>query len=162
VPILEHQELIEGEAKLLILVTFQSSVQGHGPTANSMWLSEIRHDNPLWINKAIAEARGIKHGDLIKVSSSIGSIIARAHPTQGIHPNVVAIEGSLGHWAYGRIARALRFSNDNPNTRLIWWSEHGNGVHPYELIPIASDPIGGGQAWLDTVVEIAKVSEGGR
>jgi hypothetical protein len=40
---------------------------------------------------------------------------------------------------------------------LIWWEKEGNGVHPNPIIPVASDPIGGGQAWMDTVVSITKI-----
>jgi anaerobic selenocysteine-containing dehydrogenase len=47
-PIPGHLKLEEGE---FILVTFQSNVQNHEATANCMWLAEIEHRNPVWINK---------------------------------------------------------------------------------------------------------------
>jgi anaerobic selenocysteine-containing dehydrogenase len=154
-------QAIEAHGQLddeFILVTFQWNVHSYGLTANCMWLSEIVHDNPVWINREVAQARGIEHGDLVKVTSSLGTITTRAHVTSGIHPRVVAIGGSVGHWAPGRVARGESFRSDDPNTRLVWWGEkHGHGIHPYPLIPIASDPIGGGQAWQDTKVTISKV-----
>ena len=122
-----------------------------------MWLSEIVHDNPVWINKEVAEARGLKAGDLVKVTSALGTITTKVHVTQGIHPRVVAIGDSVGHWATSRVAQGQAYDSDDPNTGLIWWEQrHGHGVHPFPLIPVASDPIGGGQAWQDTKVTITK------
>jgi len=153
-PIPNHGEMGEDE---LFLITFQWNVHTYGITASSMWLSEIVHDSPLWINKETARERGIKRGDLVEVRSSVGSVTARAFPVQGIHPRVVAIGGSCGHSGYGRVAQARKFESRDPNTRLIWWEKGGNGVNPSSLIPVASDPIGGGQPWDDTVVTIARV-----
>jgi anaerobic selenocysteine-containing dehydrogenase len=153
-PIPDHGEMGDEE---LFLITFQWNVHTYGITANSMWLSEIVHDSPLWINKEIAKERGIKKGDLVEVRSSVGSVTARAFPVQGIHPRVVAIGGSCGHLRYGRVAQAKKFKSHDPSTRLIWWEKGGNGANPSPVIPIAADPIGGGQPWDDTIVTIAKV-----
>ena len=152
-PIPAHQEVGESE---FFLITFQWNVHTYGITANSMWLSEIVHDSPLWINKETAEARGIKKGDLVEVRSPVGSIKTQAFPVQGIHPRVVAIGGSCGHRGYGRVAQAQRFASNDPNTRLIWWEKSGNGANPSLVIPVAADPIGGGQPWDDAIVTIVK------
>ncbi|OPG15592.1 hypothetical protein [Ferroacidibacillus organovorans] len=55
---------------------------------------------------------------------------------EAIHPQVVAISASFGHWQYGRTA-AFR------------------GYNPNALIASGADPIGGGQSWNDTVVRIS-------
>jgi len=34
------------------------------------------------------------------------------------------------------------------------WKKYG--VHPNAIIPNSSDPIGGGQRWMDTVVKVEK------
>ena len=141
----------------LFLITFQWNVHTYSITANSMWLSEIVHESPLWINKETARKRGIKRGDLVEVKSPVGSVTARAFPVQGIHPQVVAIGGSCGHLGYGRVAQAEKFESRDPSTRLIWWEKGGNEANPSPVIPIAADPIGGGQPWDDTIVTIAKV-----
>jgi anaerobic selenocysteine-containing dehydrogenase len=153
-PIAEHKKLKDEE---LILTTFQWNVHTHYSTANCKWLSEIIHANPAWINPRTAEQKGIKDGDAIRVTSRLGSIITRAYVTQGIHPQVIAISDSCGHWQFGRVAQARRFRSPDPETMLIWWEKEGNGVHPNPIIPVASDPIGGGQAWMDTVVSITKI-----
>jgi len=141
-----------------ILITYQPGVQASDLAAPAAWLAEITHDNAVWINKDVAERRRIFHGDLVTVTSSLGRITLKAHVTQGIEPHVIAISGGVGHWGMGRIAQGEKFNSHDGNTKLIWWGEkHGKGVHPYPLIPIATDPIGGGQAWLDTKVNIERV-----
>jgi anaerobic selenocysteine-containing dehydrogenase len=153
-PIAQHKKMKEEE---LILTTFQWNVHTHFSTANCKWLAEIIHANPAWINPRVAEPRGIRDGDAIRVTSRLGSIVTRAYVTQGIHPQVIAISDSCGHWQSGRVAQAQRFRSPDPETMLIWWGKEGNGVHPNPIIPAASDPIGGGQAWMDTVVTITKI-----
>lgn len=154
VPIEEHAKMKDNEFHL---TTFQWNVHTHGKTANCMWLSEIVHENKLWINTDTAKKLGINRDDEVKVDSGVGSIKTKVWLTNGIHPKVVAISDSCGHWQYGRIARAKKFTSDELNTEFIWWEEDGNGVHPNPVIPSAPDPIGGSQAWMDTVVRITKV-----
>jgi len=152
-PIGPHGRMKEEE---LILITFKWNVQT-SKTSNSKWLSEIVHENPMWIHPQTAKARGIQSGDQVQVRSSAGQIISKAHLTEAIHPRVVAISGSVGHWGYGRIAQALRFKSEDPDTQLLWWDKHSKGINPNLVIPEDSDPICGGQAWMDTVVTVVKV-----
>ncbi|MBI4319023.1 MAG: molybdopterin-dependent oxidoreductase [Chloroflexi bacterium] len=152
-PIAATKELGEDE---FILTTFQASVHNGSNTAASVLLSEIVHENPLWINAEIAKEKGIKKGDRIRVTTSTGVIVVKAQPSNGIHPKTVAIGRHTGHWEYGKIAKGERFDSGDPNSRLIWWDKHGNGVHAYNIIPVSSDPIGGGQGWTDTKVTIRK------
>jgi anaerobic selenocysteine-containing dehydrogenase len=142
-----------------ILIIYQPNVHTHGDTANAMLLSEITHNNRIWINSDKAKAMGVKKGDIIEVTSPVGSIKAEAHLTAGINPQVLAISDSCGHWEYGNVAQAKKFKSEDPFTNLIWWEEEGNGTHPNPIITIASDPIGGGQAWMDTKVRITKVEK---
>ncbi len=151
-PIPGH-ETLRGE---FILTTFKPGLMTQR-TGNAKWLSEIVHDNPLWINRISAAEFHIEQGDLVKVTSQIGSFVARAHLTQGIHPGVLAIAEGLGHWKYGHIARALRFKSRDPDSQLLWWGEDWFRVNQNEAIPEWSDPIGGGQAWMDTRVSIMKI-----
>jgi thiosulfate reductase/polysulfide reductase chain A len=139
-----------------ILVRFNPGILTHR-TGNCKWLSEIVHDNPLWINSVTAGELHIKRGDLVKVTSKLGSLVARAHLTQGIHPSVVAIADGLGHWQSGRIARARKFKSRDEDTQLLWWAENWFRVNPNAVIPEWSDPVGGGQAWMDTRVSLMKI-----
>lgn len=151
-PIPGH-ETLRGE---FILVTFNPGLMTQR-TGNSKWLSEIVHDNPLWINKMVAMEFHIEKGDLVKVTSQLGSFVARAHLTQGIHPQILAIAEGLGHWKYGYIARGRRYKSRDWDTSLLWWAKEWMRVNPNEAIPERSDPIGGGQAWMDTRVSIMKI-----
>jgi anaerobic selenocysteine-containing dehydrogenase len=153
-PIPAHRALGKRE---FVLTTFQWNVHTHARTANCMWLSEIAHTNPVWINAAVAKARGIDPGDLVRLSSDVGSLIAEAHVTHGVHPGVIAVSDNCGHWESGRIAQAEPFRSDDPNTGHLWWHDEGKGYHPNGIIPAAADPVGGGQTWMDTVITLAKV-----
>ncbi|OGP89676.1 MAG: hypothetical protein A2156_00500 [Deltaproteobacteria bacterium RBG_16_48_10] len=138
-----------------VLVTYEPNVMG-SRTGNFRWLAEIRHNNPVWINKDVAKQLHIGEGDRIKISTRLGSFATEARLTFGIHPRVIAIERNLGHWGYGHIARAKRFKSKDPNTNLVWWEKEGNGISPNPIISGNSDPIGGGEAWNDTLVIISK------
>ena len=138
-----------------VLVTYEPNVMG-SRTANFKWLSEIKHRNSVWINRDVAKTLHIEEGDRVKIATKSGSCVMDAQLTFGIHPRVVAIERNLGHWGYGHIARAKKFKSNDPNTRLVWWEKEGNGISPNQVIPGESDPIGGGEAWNDTLVIISK------
>jgi anaerobic selenocysteine-containing dehydrogenase len=165
-PIPTHDTMRPGE---LHLVIHQWMVHTHDRTANAMWLSEIVHDNPLFINSATARELGLSPHDRVKVISKVGEIETNVRIVEGIHPKVVAIGDSCGHWGFGRIAQAKAFKSQDPTTRLLWWERKkrglfseepegsGNGVHPKPIIPVTNDPIGGGQGWMDTKVRIKKV-----
>jgi len=138
-----------------VLVTFEPNVMG-SRTGSFQWLIEIKHNNPVWINRDVAKQLHIGEGDRVKISTRIGSFVTDARLTFGIHPRVIGIERNLGHWGYGHIARAKKFKSKDPNTKLVWWEKEGNGISPNMIISGDSDPIGGGEAWNDTLVTISK------
>ena len=150
-PIPGHEDL-KGK---FVLVTVEPNVMG-SRTGNFRWLAEIKHHNPVWINRDVAKMLHIEEGDRIKISTKIGSFVTDARLTFGIHPRVITIERNLGHWGYGHIARAKRFKSKDPNTNLVWWEKEGNGTSPNMIISGDSDPIGGGEAWNDTLVIVSK------
>lgn len=140
-----------------VLVPFKTNVHTADRTANSLLLSEILHNNPLWINAGIAREYGLQDDDKVEISSKLGRIETKVRITQGIHPNVVAIATNCGHWQFGHIAQAKSFESNNAKTSHVWWEDEGNGIHINKIIPASIDVIGGGQGWMDTVVEIRKV-----
>lgn len=152
-PIPQHQRLGDGEFHL---ITFQWNVHTYSQTANCKWLTEIVHENPVWINEEMAKRMGLTNGDRVRITSPLGSLVTPAFITQGIHPRVVALSDSVGRWNYGRIARGKPFQSQDPETSLIWWGKNGTGVHPNPIIPIQQDPFGKGQGWMDTVVRVEK------
>lgn len=139
-----------------VLTTFKWNVHTQSRTMNQVWLAEIVYDNPVWINPSAAKKLKLKNGDWAEItsirlstpadqaemqSSEVGHLKAKVQLTEGIHPKVIAISASLGHWKYGSIAA-------------------GRGYNPNPLISSMADPVGGGQSWNDTVVKIKRISEG--
>ncbi len=161
------------EEKDLVLTIFDTAIQTDAKTANCMWLDEIQHNNPLWINPDTASKLGIKDGDKVKILRSNKtnaeakerSVETTALLSDGLHPKVVALANGCGHTGYGSIAQGEQTPKDkiekvlqNPNTELVWWGEKdGIGVNAKQIVPKAVDPIGGGQAWGDVVVNVAKI-----
>lgn len=152
-PIARTRKLDDDE---FILITHQWNVHTHGRTADSVWLSEIVHSNPMLVNEEIGRRLGLKTGDHVRVSGPSGEIETEIRLTQGIHPKTVAISDSVGHWEYGRVAQARSFKSKYPHTECVWWGKEGHGTHPNQLIECRPDPLGGGQAWMDTKVRIKK------
>lgn len=136
-----------------ILTTFKSSL-GSEETANSKWAREILHENLLWINKDAAARLGIKTGDKVRLTSSVGTLIVRALSTHRIHPRSVAIAEGFGHTAVGNVAKSRRFKSADRDTQLIWWDK--NGVNPKRIMERRKDPLSGGLALKDTVVRIKR------
>ena len=155
-PIPEHQKMGKDD---LHLTTYKVAVHTHSRTAHCKWLSEIKHDNPAWINSKTAAERGIKDGDAIKVASDLGEITTTAHVTEGIIPGIIAISHHLGRqhsgiYGSGKSSPIDGGAAPDPDARNMWWKKHGQ--HPNSIIPNSSDPISGGQRWMDTVVRVAK------
>jgi thiosulfate reductase/polysulfide reductase chain A len=153
VPIQAHQAIKDDE---LILTVNRANVMTLR-LANSKWLAEILHENPLWINPETARAKNIREGDRVKVSSATGSLIARVRLSNGVHPRVVTLTEGLGHSQLGKFARAKKEKSSDFDTNLLWWGAEGNGVNPHPLIQADFDPAGGGTAWNDTKVTLTKV-----
>jgi thiosulfate reductase/polysulfide reductase chain A len=141
-----------------ILTTFKTNLGTTG-MENSKWAREIFHENRLWMNKQRAVLLGIKNGEKVRVSSSVGSVILRVLTTNRIHPQSVAIAEGLGHTAFGSVAQAQKSKSKDRDTQLVWWGKEGNGINPLTLVENRSDPVGGGFATKDTVVQIEKVEE---
>lgn len=123
-----------GGLENLSLITFSRNVMSPR-LANCKWLSEIAHDNPLWINPVTAQKIGVQTGDLVRVETAAGSITTKVRVTEGIRPQTVAIARDFGHWAFGNIAQAKKFKSADPDTGLLWWESEGSGINPNAILP---------------------------
>ncbi len=166
--------LADGE--MVLLSTFRLPTQIHTRSANSKWLDELSHTNPVWINPSDAARLGVSAtGDLVRVSTHIGYFVAKAWITEGIRPGVVACSHHMGRWkllghdqvrsggmmATVELARNgaewdLRqrqqvkpYQSDDPDTMRIWWSD--TGVHQNLTMPVHPDPISGMHCWHQAV-----------
>ena len=171
-PVANFRELKDNE---LVLTIYDTALQTDAKTGNCMWLDEILHDNPVMINPVTATRLGIKDGDKVKVlrqarsgEAKERSVESTAFVTEGIHPQVIAMANGVGHtvtpeFAHVAAGEKMKVSDiestelKDPNVELIWWKEKGGtGVNSKQIVPAASDPVGGGQAWGGVVVTVAK------
>ena len=150
-------------------------------TANSKYLAEFRHENPLWIHPSRAARLGIHEGDEVRIESQFSSVIAKAWLSEAIHPQCVAIALGLGHTEMGRVARAQTIAESDPMTRSllmhnpihftpfsfrlrawdkvepVWWHEKGNGVDIRRIFKSKADSQVAGMTVVDTTVRLRKV-----
>ena len=170
-----HPDKLES-GQVVLLSTFRLPTQIHTRSANSKWLDELSHTNPVWIHPADAARFAVAHtGDLVRVETEIGYFVAKAWITEGIRPGVVACSHHMGRWkldgqppvasggmmatvALGhsdggwnmRTAAAVSaYSSADPDTRRIWWSD--TGVHQNLTFPVHPDPISGMHCWHQAV-----------
>ncbi|MEA3119197.1 MAG: thiosulfate reductase / polysulfide reductase chain [Paraburkholderia sp.] len=128
VPIPAHQDLPDDR---YVLTTFKWNVHTQARTASQKYLTEIVHDNPIWINAETACRLNVKTGDWIELTTyrpltgprgdrafipgtgeKVGSERLRAFVTEGIHPRVLAVSNSLGHIVSGRAATGRKGPRD--------------------------------------------------
>ena len=114
-------------------------------TTNNVWLNEIGEHHPsayyILINSQTAKRKELKDGDLVSLETKVGDRVeGRLKLTEGIHPEVLGIAGTFGHWAKGLpVAK-------------------GKGVHINTLLRVSLervDMLGGG---MDACVKV-KVSK---
>ncbi|HXY43678.1 MAG TPA: molybdopterin-dependent oxidoreductase [Acidimicrobiales bacterium] len=161
--------------ELVLLSTFRLPTQIHTRSANSKWLDELAHTNPVWIHPSDAARSRIQEtGDLIRVATEIGYFVAKAWITEGIRPGVVACSHHMGRWKLSgheqrgggmmstvdlaRVGQgwALHpratvgpYRSSDPDTARIWWSD--TGVHQNLTFPVHPDPISGMHCWHQAV-----------
>ena len=168
-----HPDNLE-PGQLVLLPTFRVPTQIHTRSANSKWLDEIAHTNPLWVHpQDAAHLANLRTGDLVRVETEIGHFVLKAWVTEGIKPGVVACshhmgrwrpEGhpgqrqamatvDLGHegsnWKLTRLAGVKPFESSDPDTQRIWWTDVG--VHQNLTFPVHPDPISGQHCWHQAV-----------
>ncbi len=161
--------------QLVLLSTFRLPTQIHTRSANSKWLDELAHTNPVWIHPRDAERLGVaRTGDLVRVETEIGHFVAKAWITEGIRPGVVACSHHMGRWKLdghrqaggglmatvalergregwrmSRRAEVGPYESSDPDTARIWWSD--TGVHQNLTFPVHPDPISGMHCWHQAV-----------
>jgi anaerobic selenocysteine-containing dehydrogenase len=96
------------------LVDAKSRLNREGRSANLTWYHEFKKCDPgdisnadvIQVNPVDARKLGIKDGDVVKVSSVLGSLHVQVRLWEGVRPGTVAKVYGQGHWAYGRVAAA--------------------------------------------------------
>ena len=108
-------------------------------TRNNIALRDLMMENYIWINRRVAADKGIKFGDMIEVSSSIGKVQIKAYPTEKVGPNAVFFVHGFGE----------------ENEALTW--AYKNGANDNAVIEDHIEPVYGGASMHETNVEIRKV-----
>jgi anaerobic selenocysteine-containing dehydrogenase len=164
--------VVLGPDRMVLISTFRVPVQVHTRTANSKWLDEIAHTNPLWVHPSDAARLKVRTGDLLRVETECGYFVVKAWLTEGIRPGVVACSHHMGRWKLGeqgqrqamatvaldhrddrwtleRRKEAGPFASSDPDTSRIWWTDVG--VHQNLTFPVHPDPISGQHCWHQAV-----------
>ncbi|MGE3167134.1 MAG: molybdopterin-dependent oxidoreductase [Planctomycetota bacterium] len=158
----------------VLLPTFRLPTMIHTRSANSKWLNEISHSNPLWVFPDDAARHGIADGDLVRVETAIGHFVNRARLTDAIRPGVLGCSHHMGRWRlengpgsawsapvvrieeldeHRRRLRVIEpvapFASADPDTQRIWWRE--TGVNQNLAFPVQPDPASGMHCWHQVV-----------
>ena len=92
----------------------------------------------LEINPATARARGIRDGDKVKITSSVGTIEAYCKYFEGTRPDTLVLPMEHGHWAHGR------------------WAKNRLPGHSGEVTVNTSDRVTGQCAYYTTKVRVER------
>jgi anaerobic selenocysteine-containing dehydrogenase len=108
-------------------VDYKSRLNREGRSANLPWYQEFKKVDPgdvsyadvIKMNPLDGQRLGLKSGDMVRVSSPVGTIVTQLKLWEGVRPGTVAKCYGQGHWAYGRVATgkfgtvATRGGNNN-------------------------------------------------
>ncbi|MBI5349804.1 MAG: molybdopterin-dependent oxidoreductase [Chloroflexi bacterium] len=110
----------------LQLYTIHYARRSHSTLDNIPWLREA-FPQEFMINSMDASARGIKHGDIVKVTSMHGSVIRPAFVTDRIIPGVTA----LGEGAWADLDELAGVDKAGATNTLNGGNPTGQGTQPY-------------------------------
>jgi molybdopterin-containing oxidoreductase family iron-sulfur binding subunit len=141
------EAVIEGDGEYFF-VAYPSYRYYDGRGANKPWLQELPEaistgvwDSWVEVHPDTAKKLGVKIGDFISLESPNGKIETQVYVYEGIRPDTLSVMIGLGHTAYGRYAK-------------------DRGVNPLDLLPVKTDELSGGFAFLSTKVSAAPTGKG--
>ncbi len=120
------------------LVVGRLALHTHVSTQNNPYLNELCPENVLWINDKRAKELGVKDGDIVEVSSRVGSGKIAVKVSDLIHPEAAFMLHGFGHEA--KLARR----------------SYKKGVSDAVLQENIIDKIGGSPALHDTFVTVKR------
>ena len=124
----------------LIAVNYKLPFHTFSHTAGNPWLDDLSQHHPraykILLNLRTAKSKGIKESDTVLVESRAGRVKGEVELTEGLHPEVVAIAGTFGHWAAG-----MPVAKDK-------------GVHFNKLLPCTLERIDKVSAALDACIRV--------
>jgi anaerobic selenocysteine-containing dehydrogenase len=161
--------------ELVLLPTMRLPVLIHTRSGNAKYLNEIANSHPLWVSPGDAARHQIATGDLVRLTTGIGYLVARAWVTEGVRPGVCALSHHMGRWRvhdgegsrwvtglvdithpHGPDTWLLRyrdgvhaFPSRDPDSGRIFWNDPG--VHQNLAFGVQPDPWSGMHCWLQRV-----------
>ncbi|MEM7008062.1 MAG: molybdopterin-dependent oxidoreductase, partial [Thermodesulfobacteriota bacterium] len=140
----EAEFIGEGE---FYFMAYPSYIFYDGRGANKPWLQELPEaiTTGVWsswveVHPDTAKKLGVELGDYLSIESPQGVIETQVYIYQGARPDTLSVMIGQGHTSYGRYAK-------------------DRGVNPINILPLATDSLSGGFAWLSTKVNAAKVNK---
>lgn len=92
-----------GEEYEFIITNYKFPFHTFSISGENPWIDEVSSYNPytyrILMNREVANRKGIKDGDLIWVESDVARVKGLVKVTELIHPEVIGIGGTFGHWA---------------------------------------------------------------
>lgn len=120
------------------LLTGKGARQTQFATQNNQLLHKYEDEPGIWMNAKTAASQGLRNGDLVEVTSPIGSIYVKLISTEAIRPDCVYMQPGFGHLSMGLT------------------TAYGLGSSDSDLHVTYTDPISGGQALSQTFVTVKK------
>jgi thiosulfate reductase/polysulfide reductase chain A len=108
-------------------------------TANNAMLRDLIFENYVWINRRVAEEKGIKFGDILEISSRAGKVKIKAYPTEKVGPKMIFFVHGFGE-----------------ESEALTWA-YKNGGNDNAVIEDHTEPVYGAASMHETNVEIRKV-----
>lgn len=132
-----YKEVPHGKFKF---ITGRHAQQTQNSTANNIMLLDVMRENYVWINKEQAQEHGIKYGDVVEITSSVGKVHIKAYPTiKIIKDTIFYVHG------FGQESTGLSFG-------------YRNGASDNMIIEDTMESVFGSAAMHETLVSIRKVS----
>lgn len=129
------------------LLPFPGNAIGYGEGAYLPWMQGLPEpiSTNTWatwveLNPNTADRLGVTTGDVVRVTTPIGSQEIPVYVNPAMAPDIAAVPLGRGHTAYGRYAE-------------------GHGVNPLEIIAPQTDSETGALAWAATRARIEKTSQ---
>jgi anaerobic selenocysteine-containing dehydrogenase len=93
-------------------IDYKSRLNREGRSANLPWYQEFKKVDPgdvswddvMKMNPADGAKLGLATGDMVRITSPAGTIVAKLKLWEGVRPGTVTKCYGQGHWAYGRVA----------------------------------------------------------
>jgi anaerobic selenocysteine-containing dehydrogenase len=180
------RQIARDKGEMVLLPNFRLPNLIHTRSANSKWLYEISHANPIWIHPEDAARISVSTGSLVRLDTEIGWFVDKVWVTEAIKPGIVAMSHHLGRWRLeddlggnkatsglasldddGKGGHKLRmlsgataWTSNDPDTARVWWKDIG--VHQNLTHAVQPDPLSGAHCWLQKVVALRPAKEGER